>query len=147
MSCFQWFKRQKAKQKYKNCTLKNVPRFHPPLRFVKVVKVYDGDTITVVGSIDSKKYLFSVRLAGIDAPEIKGKTPQEREQAQAAKHALSQHIFGKVIELKNIKNEKYGRVLSEVWYKGNDVSAWMLEHKYAVKYYGGKKIDWASLNH
>ena len=48
-----------------------------PIRYGKVIKVYDGDTITIAARLpntDGPIYRFSVRLNGIDTPEIRGKS-------------------------------------------------------------------------
>jgi micrococcal nuclease len=123
---------------------KSIP-FIPPITEGQVINVYDGDTITIVSKLpydSSPLYRFSVRLAGIDCAEIKGKTEHERELAQEAKCALQKLILNKVIVLKNLKTEKYGRVLADVYLGDLHVNQWLLDNKYAVQYSGGKKTDW-----
>jgi len=120
----------------------NTIAFVPPITCGKVVKVYDGDTITVASKLpnmDEPIYRFSVRLAGIDTPEIKGKTIHEKELAIDARDALHNLIFGKMIYFKNVSTEKYGRVLADVYFQDIHVNSWMLERKYAVPYFGGTK--------
>ena len=125
---------------------KSIP-FIPPITEGQVINVYDGDTITIVSKLPydaSPLYRFSVRLAGIDCAEIKGKTERERELAQEAKFALQKLILNKVVVLKNVKNEKYGRVLADVYLGDLHVNQWLLDNKYAVQYSGGKKTtDWS----
>ena len=117
--------------------------FVPPIHIGKVIKVYDGDTITIAskypGAPDSPMYRFSVRLNGIDSAEIKGKTFAEKEQAILARDALSKMILNKIVVLKNLSTEKYGRLLADVYLEDLHLNAWMLEHKYAVPYDGGTK--------
>jgi micrococcal nuclease len=123
---------------------KSIP-FIPPITEGEVMHVYDGDTITIVSKLPydaSPLYRFSVRLAGIDCAEIKGKTERERELAQEAKVALQKLILNKVVVLKNLKTEKYGRVLADVYLGDIHVNQWLLDNKYAVQYSGGKKTDW-----
>lgn len=120
-------------------------QFVPPITEGEVISVYDGDTITIVSKLPydaSPLYRFLVRLAGIDCAEIKGKTEKERELAQAAKNALQKLTLNKVVSLKNLKNEKYGRVLADVYLGDLHVNKWLLDNKYAVQYSGGKKTDW-----
>ena len=120
-------------------------QFVPPITEGEVISVYDGDTITIVSKLPydaSPLYRFSVRLAGVDCPEIKGKTENERELAQEAKCALQKLILNKVVALKNLKTEKYGRVLADVYLGDLHVNQWLLDNKYAVQYSGGKKTDW-----
>jgi endonuclease YncB( thermonuclease family) len=125
-------------------TTKSIP-FVPPITEGEVIHAYDGDTITIVSKLPydtSPLYRFSVRLAGIDCPEIKGKTDRERELAQEAKAALQKLILNKVVALKNLKTEKYGRVLADVYLGDLHVNQWLLDNKYAVPYSGGTKTDW-----
>ncbi len=56
---------------------KDAIQFVPPITEGEVISVYDGDTITIVSKLPydaSPLYRFSIRLAGIDCAEIKGKT-------------------------------------------------------------------------
>lgn len=124
---------------------KETIQFIPPITEGEVIRVYDGDTITIVSKLPydtSPLYRFSIRLAGIDCAEIKGKTEQEREMAQEAKSALEKLILHKVVALKNLKTEKYGRVLADIYVRDLHVNQWLLDNKYAVEYSGGKKTDW-----
>jgi micrococcal nuclease len=131
-----------------NITYKETEIFIPQIRFAKVIKVYDGDTITVAAKLPfdtSPIYRFSVRLRSIDSPEIKGESEQECIQAIKSRDALHDLIFGKIIELKNNGKEKYGRLLADIYYNDIHVNRWMVDQGYAVKYDGGKKIrgsDW-----
>lgn len=119
--------------------------FVPPITEGEVISVYDGDTITIVSKLPydaSPLYRFSIRLAGIDCAEIKGKTEYERDLAQEAKCALQKLILNKVVVLKNLKTEKYGRVLADIYLGDLHVNQWLLDNKYAVEYSGGTKTNW-----
>jgi len=121
---------------------KDCKPFVPPINSGYVIKVYDGDTITIAAKLPyptSPLYRFAVRLNGIDAPEIKGKTADEKQSAQAAKHALENLILHKTVTLKNINTEKYGRILADVYLDNLNLNKWMLDNKYAVAYDGGTK--------
>lgn len=116
--------------------------FVPPVTSGLVIKVYDGDTITIASKLPysgSPLYRFSVRLNGIDAPEIRSKNAEEKKLAIIAKDALSEKIMNKVITLENIAVEKYGRILADVVINGENMSNYMLQQKLAVKYDGGTK--------
>lgn len=116
--------------------------FIAPIQRAKVIKVYDGDTITVAAHLtkDLPIYRFHVRLNGIDAPEIKAKTMKEKEMAVGARDALANMIMGQMIELKNNKCEKYGRILSDVYYGDIHVNQWMLDNRLAIPYDGKTKM-------
>ena len=117
--------------------------FMAPIKFGKVIKVYDGDTITIASvlpNVQSPVYRFHVRLNGIDSPEIKGKTPNEKLLAIKARDALSDVIMNKIVYLEIVGREKYGRLLADVYYDGKNMNKWMIENKYSVSYDGGTKI-------
>jgi hypothetical protein len=106
------------------------------------IKVYDGDTITIASKLpydSSPLYRFSVRLNGIDAPEIKGKTEDEKTAAKASQKALEDLILHKNVTLENIGTEKYGRILADVFYNEINLNQWMLKNHYAIEYDGGTK--------
>lgn len=108
----------------------------------RVIKVYDGDTITIASKLpfkDSPLYRLSVRLNGIDTPEIKGKTEDEKTAAKITRDALATLILNKVVILKNIQTEKYGRILADVYLGEIHINEWLLKERYAVKYDGDTK--------
>ena len=116
--------------------------FVPPVSGGRVIKVYDGDTITIASTIPIKNsplYRFSVRLNGIDTPEIKGSDEIEKRVALMARDALSEKILYKDVELINVKTEKYGRLLAEVVFNGENMNEWMISKRFAVEYDGGTK--------
>tara|TARA_E500000178_G_C16993941_1_gene742207 strand:- start:1440 stop:1868 length:429 start_codon:yes stop_codon:yes gene_type:complete len=121
--------------------------FIPNIDKCKVIKVYDGDTITVATFLNNDKqcYRFSVRLNGIDSPEIKSKNENEKKAAQLSRDKLSEQILNKIIVLKNISIEKYGRLLADVLYNNTNMNKWMLDNKYAISYDGGKKTPFENL--
>jgi endonuclease YncB( thermonuclease family) len=122
---------------------KNTIPFVPPITEGKVIKVYDGDTFTIASKLpydSSPIYRFSVRLNGIDAPEMKCKTNVEKLHAVKSRDALSSIILHKKVKLTNIKTEKYGRILADVYVDEMHINKWMLDNKYAVQYNGGTKI-------
>ena len=126
--------------------------FIPPIHGGVVVKVYDGDTITIASKLpypESPMYRFSVRLNGIDSPEIKGKTKREKTLATQSRDALANLIMNKYVILRNIGTEKYGRILADVFITVENIemnlNQWMLDNHYAVQYNGGTKhrpSDW-----
>jgi len=121
---------------------KNTVPFVPPITSGNVIKVYDGDTITIATTLpypNSPLYRFPVRLNGIDAPEMHGKNDDEKEAAKNSQRALERLILHNDVVLKNIQTEKYGRILADVYLENNHVNQWLLDNHYAVKYDGGTK--------
>ena len=116
-------------------------QFIPPIDSGQVIKVYDGDTFTLAGHLPysgSPLYRFSVRLNGIDCAEIKGKTEEEKVSALKARDQLSALILGKTVTLKNVKNEKYGRLLADVYVGDLHVNQYMLDNGSTFKKSGAK---------
>ena len=114
-----------------------------PIQGGRVIKVYDGDTITIASKLpfnDSPLYRLSVRLNGIDTPEIKGKNDDEKTAAKNARDYLSTLILNKYVTLKNIQSEKYGRILADVYLGDIWLNELMIKERYAVKYNGGTKV-------
>ncbi len=123
---------------------KDTIQFVPPVEKGIVIKVYDGDTITIASKLPypaSPLYRFSVRLNGIDCPEIKGKDEHEKHCAQIAKQEMSNLILNKVVTLKNVQTEKYGRILADVYIGDLQLNKHMIEKRLAVSYDGGTKIS------
>lgn len=139
----------KKTQDFLEISYKNTIPFVPPIDGGKVIKVYDGDTITIASKLPYKGspvYRFSIRLNGIDSPEIKGKTAEEKRLAITARDALYDLIFGEMVILRNCGTEKYGRLLADVYFINKErqevhINQWMLDNKYAIPYNGGTKIS------
>lgn len=127
---------------------KDTIKFVPPIEKGIVIKVYDGDTITIASKLpypESPLYRFQVRLNGIDCPEIKSKNNSEKECSLISKQVLSTLILNKVVTLKNVQTEKYGRILADVYLDNLNLNKYMLDNRLAVVYDGGTKIspkDW-----
>lgn len=116
-----------------------------PINGGRVIKVYDADTITIASKLpydESPIYRLSVRLNGIDTPEIKGKgiSEEEKEAAKAARDFISNLVLNKFVRLENIESEKYGRILADVYLGDIHLNEILLKERYAVKYDGGTKI-------
>lgn len=79
----------------------------------RVVAVADGDTITVLDSLNQQ---HKIRLAGIDAPEKK------QAFGQVSKQHLADLVFGKLVGVEWFKQDKYRRVLGKVLVGGQDAN-------------------------
>lgn len=44
-----------------------------------------------------------------------------------------------MVELRNVANEKYGRILADVYIGDTNVNQWLVSENFAVLYDGGKK--------
>jgi micrococcal nuclease len=116
-----------------------------PITGGQVIKVYDADTITIASKLpydESPLYRLSVRLNGIDTPEMKGKGVSDEEKAAAimARDFVSNMVLHKYVRLENIESEKYGRILADVYFGDVHLNELLVKERYAVKYDGGTKI-------
>ncbi len=113
-----------------------------PITEGQVIKVYDGDTITIAARLPydaSPVYRLSVRLNGIDTPEIKSKNAEEKQVAKQARDYLASLILYQTVSLRNVQTEKYGRILADVYLGEVCLNERMVEQRFAVRYDGGTK--------
>ena len=115
-----------------------------------VTSVYDGDTIKVQAEIwPGFIWSGSVRVLGIDTPEIRGKCPEEKAAAVAAREFVKR-IVGDRVTLHNIKLGKFaGRVLANVELQlrdsrrtTDDLAEILIDHGHARRYDGGARSGW-----
>ena len=106
----------------------------------QVVSVYDGDTFKI--DLPSMHPLFgddlSIRLFGVDTPEIRGTTDEVKALAMQAQQLTKKALKGaSKIELRNPQRGKYFRIISEVWIDGESLAD-MLKKKGLAKDYDGE---------
>jgi len=101
-----------------------------------VIKVHDGDTITVRTSDGAEG---KIRMYGIDAPEL-AQTYGDKSRA-----ALAAYLDGKTVDVEVIDTDQYGRMVSKI----GDVNKEMVETGNAWVYVNYCKIpdckDWQTL--
>ena len=79
----------------------------------KVIKVSDGDTITV---LDSNNQKHKIRLKGIDAPE------SQQAFGDISTQSLSELVYDKEVIVTWDKKDKYYRILGKVIVDGRDAN-------------------------
>ena len=122
-----------------------VAQLDPSDHFASVVyhTCYDGDTCMM--SIPGLPELFGdhilVRLAGIDAPEMKGQCDREKHLARQARDLVRTVLsHAERISLDHPSRDKYFRIDARVIADGQDVGTLLLERGLAVPYNGGTKM-------
>ena len=126
----------------------NTKPFIPPINNGEVIKVYDGDTITIATKLplinDDTVYRFNIRLNGIDCPEMRSKNREEKNAAIFIQQTVENLLLHKNVTLENLASEKYNRLLADVILHKDgvdiNISQWLLNNNYAVKYDGGTKV-------
>ncbi len=157
----------KMEELFRDHTFNNTNQLLPPINEiidVRVVDIYDGDTITCILNIYNGFYKYTVRLMGIDTCELKSKDELQKCKANIAKNRLYNLITCKninlgdnirrarireilntdvyLIKLKCVGLDKYGRLLGYLYDKNNINKSFndiLVEEKHAYVYFGGTK--------
>ena len=99
----------------------------------KVVKVTDGDTITIL--VDNQQ--ITIRLNEIDAPE------HDQEYGHKSKEALADLIFEKEVRVITHGEDRYGRTIGDVFVGQINVNEKLVEDGWAwnfLKYSKSKRL-------
>ena len=120
----------------------------PPLEAVtvqaEVVSVYDGDTFKVEAMIwPGQVWRGSVRVVGVDTPEIRGKCISEKAGALRARDFV-RAIIGQEVTLIGVANGLYaGRVIAKVQLSdGSDLAEVLIKKGLGRSYDGGTRQGW-----
>ena len=111
----------------------------------KLVRVVDGDTCDALIDLGFDTWVKKrIRFKGVDTWECRTRALDEKKKGLAAKaftkDLLENSDEGKFV-LKSYGVGKYGRVLADLFVKGNDksINQLLLENGHAYEYEGGKK--------
>ena len=109
-----------------------------------VIRVVDGDTVIVDIDLGFDMWVRnqSIRLEGIDTPEVRTKDLREKLAGNLAKQRVEELIGGKQIILKTVKDktEKFGRMLGILLTnEGLNINDLLISERLAVKYDGQSK--------
>ena len=110
-----------------------------------VLRVVDGDTVEMQVHVWlGQDIRTSVRLRGIDAPELHARCDAERRGAERAQERLRVLLAAGPVLVSNPSPDKYfGRVLAELRLSdGRDVGRVLLAEGLARPYQGGTRQSW-----
>ncbi len=111
-----------------------------------IISITDGDTIKVDAfPWPGHTVRVSVRIDGIDTPEISGKCEREKEMALAARDAVIELVDGGEVVLGDVRHGKYaGRVVARVVLPdGRDLGEELVRRRLARAYDGrGRRQGW-----
>lgn len=134
-----------------------VPWLGPaPNSFVeaKVIDVYDGDTITIMFQLGTMFFKDHLRLAEVDAPELRTRNETEKAAAIRSRDWLREQVLNKLVYVQfgDKVKDKYGRLLGFVFPKDagppvnnqpslklRTINEQLVALGYAVEYDGGSK--------
>lgn len=103
------------------CSTPQPERLYPDVKVSRLLRVIDGDTFAC--DIDEHSAIagknISIRLRGINTPELRSRNKEERKFAILEKQRLSNLLTNaRVIELRNIDRDKYFRIDADVYSDG-----------------------------
>lgn len=101
---------------------------------VTVLRVIDGDSLLV--SIGKKE--LQIRLAYVDAPELKQMDLKHRPWGKWAQMRLQQWLSQGAVQVKILGRDIYGRYLAEVYVDGQLVNYLLVKEGLAPIYAGSK---------
>ena len=83
---------------------------------------------------------ISIRVNGIDTPDIRGKCEKEKYDAKQAQQMVADILKdADQIVLRNMERGKYFRIAADVIVDGENLADVLVEAGMAVRYDGGKK--------
>ena len=97
-----------------NCIFRNTEIY------ARVYKVYDGDTISVIFKFNKEFIKYSCRIVGIDTPELRTKNTEEKKLGIIARDYLRELVLEKIIKIKVLDFDKYGRLLINLYTPDDD---------------------------
>ena len=136
--------------------------------------IYDGDTIKIVIIRNNEAIKLSMRLIGIDTPELRPRlvkipefmtveekhdiTQAQRQRelevlhAKQARDALRAYIKSNTLQVDFMGSDKYGRelgilyIIDPVTNDRESINQWMINNDYAREYSGGKRDPWVFID-
>lgn len=94
--------------------------------------VVDGDTLWWQGE--------KIRIADIDAPEIRGRCPAERARAIAARTRLTQLVNAGGLTITRTGKDRYGRTLARLATRSGSIGEQLKREGLAVRW--PNRMDW-----
>lgn len=116
------------------------------LDVLEITSIYDGDTFRVnianVHPLIGER--MSIRVNGVDTPEIRGKCEMEKKLARIAKQYTVEFLrSASKVELRNVSRGKYFRIVADVYADGKSLTEGLIRNGHATPYDGGRKNkDW-----
>lgn len=108
----------------------------------EILKVVDGDTVDILFDLGFNVFHKErARLTGVDTPESNSKNDQERILASEAKEFLAIWLINQNnLKIRTTKDDKYGRILGEIYGDNNIcINKLLIEKGYAWEYNGDAK--------
>ena len=111
----------------------------------EITGIYDADTfrVNIKGYPAIVGQNVSIRVKGVDAPEIRGKCESEKVWAvRAREYTVRALRAADRLELRNIERGKYFRILADVYVDGENLAEGLIKSGNARAYDGSKRLGW-----
>ena len=109
------------------------------------LRAIDGDTVTLLVEVFPYPKTFmkvTVRLFGIDTPEIRGECDEEKIMAIKARKFVEDALEkADSVQIKVIGKGKFGRIIAMVYYDETDLGSALIENGHA-RIYKKKRLPW-----
>ena len=136
-------------QRLQAIDIKTVPKVPLQNQFTlaRIEEVYDGDTVKIIVLLSDTPLRFSLRILGIDTPELKhgeGRLPEEHLAAVKVRDYVKSLFPTNIAKIRIHDWDKYGgRVLGDLFLPtGENVSEILIKCGWARPYHGEKKRSW-----
>jgi len=109
-------------------TISSAATTYGNITVTEIRSIYDADTFKVFipewPDVIGKS--ISIRILGIDAPEMRGKCKVEKDAARAAKQFTVDKLrSAETVELRGIQRGKYFRILANVYVDGGKTPSFL----------------------
>ena len=148
------------------------PKYVPQITHGRVVDVYDGNTITILGYVKQNPEVYrsldpSNKYCGTSGAKLTCNSVHEKHNsdliripvrlngincpenenivAKFARQYLLDNVYNKLITLHDMSLDKYDRIIAKVMIGDRDIAKELLDKNMAVSYDDGSKIcpdDW-----
>lgn len=125
------------------CAMLSVTACNSTHRINEYESIYavDGDTFRFVQNGET----YTVRIMGVDTPEMKGRCSQEIKKAKEAKTFTKNKLLNAsnlTLTQLNRNKDKYGRLLRQVEIDGERLDKALIKANLGRAYEGGKRKSW-----
>ena len=112
---------------------------------VRIYDVHDGDSLKCIFMIDNTPVKISIRVNGVDAPEVSRASAMEKRAGLIVKRIVQDHLQEKITYVIFREWDKYGgRIIADVYLSFVTLTEFLLNNGLAHPYDGKhKKIPWS----
>jgi endonuclease YncB( thermonuclease family) len=113
--------------------------FVPDISKGRVIRIFDGDTCMVAAKLpytNSPLFRFTISISGINCPELRGNTDDEKSCAQLAKLELTDLIMGRVVDIVDLHNGQSNKLEGDLYIQNIQVSELLVRRRLAIRSIG-----------